>query len=125
MGCGAALLHDSREHGFTELFVECVNVLPPYLRLRAETAAASAREALARPYELAELALAGRELAAARHTDEARARELCTLAGPLLGSRAHEARLATLPSTSSGIQRLRNPGRRIAGFPCSSAGFLS
>ena len=97
MGCGAALLHDSREHGFTELFVEGVNVLPPYLRLRAETAAASAREALARPYELAELALAGRELAAARHTDEARARELCTLAEPLLGSRAHEARLATLP----------------------------
>ena len=79
------------------MFVEGVNVLPPYLRLRAETAAASAREALARPYELAELALAGRELAAARHTDEARARELCTLAEPLLGSRAHEARLATLP----------------------------
>ncbi len=97
MGCGAALLHDSREHGFTELFVEGVNVLPPYIRLRPETAAASVRNALARPHELAELALAGRELAAARHTADVRARELCALADPLLASRAHEARLAELP----------------------------
>ena len=97
MGCGAALLHDSRHHGFAELFAEGAQVLPVYDRLVPQAAASAARGALARPRELAELALAGRELVAARHTADARARELCELAEKLLASRAHEARLADLP----------------------------
>lgn len=97
MGCGAALLHDSRYHGFADLFAEGVQVLPSYDRLMPQAAASVARDALARPRELAELALAGRELVAARHTAASRARELCKLAEKLLASRAHEARLADLP----------------------------
>ncbi|MCH5277843.1 MAG: glycosyltransferase family 1 protein [Desulfovibrionaceae bacterium] len=97
MGCGAALLHDSPYHGFTDLFAEGAQVLPAYERFVPHSAASAVREALARPRELAALAMAGHELVAARHTAAARARELCKLAEKLLCARAHEARLADLP----------------------------
>lgn len=96
MGCGAALLTDSLGHGLTDLFAEAVHVLPPYARLRAEAAAAGARWWLARPLKLAELALAGTEEVARRHTAEARAAGLTALCARLAEARAHESRLADL-----------------------------
>lgn len=97
MGCGAALLHDSRGHGFSELFAEGADVLPPYARLRPESAASLVRDWLARPHQLAALAQAGLELVNRRHTAEARARELAALGAQLLSDRAQRARLEEQP----------------------------
>jgi hypothetical protein len=97
MGCGAALLTDSIGHGLTDLFRTEKEILPPYARLQARSAASAARAWLSRPQALAELALAGRDAVAGRHTDDARAEELSRLCAGLLAEGTHEARLADLP----------------------------
>lgn len=97
MGCGAALLTDSREHGFHELFAEGVDVMPPYARLRPEAAVLAVRDWLSRPRELAGLALAGLERVTRLHTDKARARALADLLEQALTARAQETRLADHP----------------------------
>jgi len=94
MTCGAALLADCVEHGFTELFAPGVNVLPLYPRCNAPAAVAVARHWLERPRRLAELALAGTRLVQEKHSDTARADSLIRLLYRLAEERAPARRLA-------------------------------
>lgn len=94
MGCGAALLADCVGHGFADLFRPGAEVLPPYPRGDAAAAAALARRWLARPRDLAELALAGSALVAAKHTDDVRAAGLAALCVELAEKSAPRRRLA-------------------------------
>jgi hypothetical protein len=117
MGCGAAMLTDSAEHGLFDLFRPGREILPPYARFQAGSAAEAVRSWLSRPHELAVLALAGAEETRRGHTDDARAEALARLCAGLLDERAHLARLADLPrrkfflSTAYGILAAELPPR--------------
>lgn len=76
MGSGCALLSENCANGFSELFAPGENILPPYQRGDFAQAAATAREWLAKPEDLAAVAAAGKEYAIKSHSDAARAEEL-------------------------------------------------
>ena len=94
--CGAALLMEATP-GLESCFTPGENILPPFPRNNAAAAVAVARFWLARPERLAAIALAGRELIAAKHSATVRAVELLALLEALAAARAHTARLAELP----------------------------
>jgi len=73
MTCGAALLMEQCGNGLYDLFKPGENILPAYPRNNARVAAAIAREYLAKPELLAEIAKAGCELVMKRHCAQARA----------------------------------------------------
>lgn len=97
MMCGSALLNDGLGHGFDDLFAINTHVLSPYPAGHAASAAAIAKQWLAKPLELAQLALTGSRLVAEKHSDEARAAESVRLCHRLIEERRHEQRLSTLP----------------------------
>lgn len=94
MAFGCALLMERCENGFTGLFAPGENILPPYGRGNAREAAAIAATFLKKPEALAEIANAGRDLVLARHSAEARAKEIVAMAGELAASGAAAKRLA-------------------------------
>lgn len=93
MGCGAALLMEQCAD-LEELFTPGVNILPPYPRNDATAAAAIARFWLAMPEKLEQTAKAGRDLIAARHTADHRARSISRRLAVLARNGAHRRRLA-------------------------------
>lgn len=84
-GCGAAVLTETVGNGLEELFVPGEEILPPYPRGDAKTAAAIALDWLARPEDLARVAAAGHAAAHGRHTVGRRAAEILALASELAG----------------------------------------
>ena len=93
--CGAALLMEDCPE-FDELFAPGVNCLPPYRRGDARHAAAIAREWLAKPEQLAEVALAGHKLMQERHSATARAAALVERLRALRAEEAPARRLTEL-----------------------------
>ncbi len=95
MDSGAALLHDSPLHGFSEIFM-ADSVLPLYPAGDAEAAGQAAMLALEQPDTLARLALRGKALVQQKHSAPARAAHLTGLLTALLKEEAHGIRLAEL-----------------------------
>ena len=93
MACGAALLMEQCDNGLLDIFTPDVDILPPYPRGDAATAARIAAESLARPEHLADVAARGRELVGAKHSALARAQRLLELAAQLRENGSWQARL--------------------------------
>ena len=91
--CGAALLTETCANGLDELFEIGVEILPTYTRNDASMAARIAREALAKPLELKQIALAGHKAVLERHTDQARVKWLDAKIQSLVASSAKSLRL--------------------------------
>lgn len=85
--CGAAVLSEDVENGLREVFVPGEEILV-YPRNDASAAARIAREALADPQRLDDIARRGRRRVQRDHSATVRAREILRLAAPLLDSRA-------------------------------------
>lgn len=95
-GCGAALLMEDAPD-LRDLFTPGVDILPPYPRDNATVAAAIAREWLAKPQRLAEVAAAGHALVTRQHTALARAAHIAELLKTLNAEDAPARRRAELP----------------------------
>ncbi len=94
--CGAALLMEQCAD-LEDVFTPGENILPPYPRGNAAAAAATAREWLARPDDLARVARAGKALVERRHTAAHRARTVARRLETLLRDGAGQRRQAELP----------------------------
>lgn len=117
--CGAALLMETAPN-LEAVFTPGINCLPPYTRNNHLEAAAIAREWLAMPERLAEVAAAGRELVQTGHSAVMRAKNLTTHFHDLLKNGAVAQRHADLPrrrkllSTAYAILALELQGQAYA-----------
>ena len=93
IGCGAALLMETSSNGLDELFTPGEELLPTYPRNNARAAADIAAASLARPEQLAEIALAGHRAVSRRHTATVRAASLAHILAGLCADQAHRPRL--------------------------------
>ncbi len=96
MSLGTALLMEQCENGLEDLFTPGRDILPLYPRGDAVAAASIAAEWLARPDELAAVAVAGQQLVLQRHSGSERAREMAELMENLMASDTVPARLADM-----------------------------
>lgn len=74
--CGAAVLNENVDNGFTELFTPGVEMLPLYKRNDAHDAARVAREALEDHETTANIARAAQELVLTRHSAPVRCKQI-------------------------------------------------
>lgn len=117
--CGAALLME-KAPDLEAVFTPGLNCLPPYTRNNHLEAAAVAREWLAMPERLAEVARAGRELVQAEHSATARVNTLTSHIHSLHATGAVAQRHADLPrrrkllSTAYAILMLELQGQAYA-----------
>jgi hypothetical protein len=93
---GAAVLTEDVENGLTDLFSPGEDLLT-FPRGDADTAAQIARQALARPESLAELARRGQRKVTVEHSALVRARQILAWAEELAREKAQQWRLANQP----------------------------
>lgn len=94
--CGAALLME-QTGDLLEVFTPGENCLPPYPRDNDAEAARIAAQWLAMPEQLARVAEAGLRLVRERHSDRARAIEICVMFEKIATGGACNSRLQDLP----------------------------
>lgn len=92
---GAALLMEDTPE-LESTFTPGLNILPPYPRGDAASAATIARYWLSRPERLARVALAGHELIERQHSAAVRVRQLEHYVEEIRAAKSHEARLAQI-----------------------------